>query len=55
MNALHQKSCLGDEKCALCLPEDSEACNGKFNLNGAGTVGVSLVALFSALIVAYNH
>lgn len=55
VNAVHQRSCLADDKCALCLPEDGETCNGKFNLNGAGALGVSLMTILGALVVAYNH
>lgn len=55
VDTVHQRGCLEDQQCALCLPEDGEACNGKFNVNGSGAIQVSLIALFSAFIVAYNH
>lgn len=55
VDTVHQRSCLGDHQCALCLPEDGETCNGQFNINGAGALGVSLMAVFSAIVLAFNQ
>lgn len=55
MKAAHQRNCLEDNECALCLPEDGEACNGQFNINGAGALGFSLLLVFSTLAITFNH